>query len=179
LKLFVLGLLLSSSLHGLFNTLIEINIFFAILITAFTFTILMAYVLKSRGIFSAREMAGGLFRRTSTMPSISTDSNKAELLPNKNKHYKITLSEPSGVIKNYDLLHNKITIGREENCNIVIPNPYISKVHIILKKTSKGYKAINISKTNKMYINNRVYKEKLLDDNDEIIIGKTKLKYNE
>ena len=175
LKLFLLGLLLSSILHGIFNTLIEINIIFAILISALTFTILMAYVLKSRGIFSAREMAKGLFRRTSTMPSIIVNSNQAKQL----NHCKLTIFESSGSVKYYDLINDETTIGREDNCHIVVSDPYISKVHIILKKTPKGFKAINLSKTNKMYINDKICKEKLLNTKDEIKIGKTRLEYNE
>ncbi len=173
LKLFFIGLIISSLLHGIFNTLIEINIFLAILISAFTFTILMAYVLKSRGIFSARQMAGGLFRRTALMKSVDEKNND----PKENK-FKLTLFENENEIKTYELEDDEIIIGRENKCNIFIPDPYISKVHLLLKKTIKGYKAINISKTNKMYINGKECEEKLLSDKDEIEIGKTKIKYS-
>lgn len=58
------GLLLSSLLHGLYDTLVGVSALFGVMIQFLTFFLLMTYVLKGRGLTSARELGGGMFSRT-------------------------------------------------------------------------------------------------------------------
>jgi RsiW-degrading membrane proteinase PrsW (M82 family) len=60
--LFLAGLGLSSFLHGTYDTFA--TPIMGVLIKAFNFFLLMTYVLKARGLTSAKELAGGLFSRT-------------------------------------------------------------------------------------------------------------------
>ncbi len=60
--LFLAGLGLSAFLHGTYDTFA--TPIMGVLIKAFNFFLLMTYVLKARGLTSAKELAGGLFSRT-------------------------------------------------------------------------------------------------------------------
>jgi|GEM_PF-2652252 len=62
--LLVTGLGLSAGLHGLFDTLVGRSPLYGVLIEAGTFFLVMTYVLKARGLTSARQVAGGVFERT-------------------------------------------------------------------------------------------------------------------
>src|SRR5262249_33183525 len=58
--LFVAGLAISATLHGLFDTLVPRSPLWGVLIEALTFFLLLTYVLKAPGLPSASELTQGL-----------------------------------------------------------------------------------------------------------------------
>ena len=65
--LLVAGLGLSAVLHGLFDTLVGRSPLYGVIIEASAFFLVMTYVLRARGLTSARELAGGVFERTGAL----------------------------------------------------------------------------------------------------------------
>lgn len=65
--LLVAGLGLSAVLHGLFDTLVGRSPLYGVIIEASTFFLVMTYVLRARGLTSARQLAGGVFERTGAL----------------------------------------------------------------------------------------------------------------
>ncbi|PYQ40572.1 MAG: hypothetical protein DMF77_18005, partial [Acidobacteria bacterium] len=66
---FVLGLSLSSLLHGLYDTFVGESPLLGVVIQCGAFFLVMTYILKARGLSSARELGGGVFSRTVMMKS--------------------------------------------------------------------------------------------------------------
>jgi hypothetical protein len=64
LPLFLLGLAVSSFVHGSYDAFVELSVLLGVAVKAFAFFLLMTYFLKARGLGSAREVAGGMFSRT-------------------------------------------------------------------------------------------------------------------
>jgi RsiW-degrading membrane proteinase PrsW (M82 family) len=60
----LLGLALSSFLHGLYDTVVGGSALMGVMVQLVTFFLVMTYVLKARGLTSARELGGGVFSRT-------------------------------------------------------------------------------------------------------------------
>jgi len=60
----VTGLALAATLHGLFDTLVDRSPLYGVLIEAGTFFLLMTYILKARGLESAKQLGTGVFDRT-------------------------------------------------------------------------------------------------------------------
>jgi protease PrsW len=58
------GLALSAGLHGLFDALVGRSPLYGVLIEAATFFLVMTYILKARGLGSARQLGTGVFDRT-------------------------------------------------------------------------------------------------------------------
>jgi len=59
--LLVAGLAISATLHGLFDTLVGRSPLWGVLVETLTFFLLLTYVLKARGLTSAKELTHGLF----------------------------------------------------------------------------------------------------------------------
>jgi hypothetical protein len=62
--LLLAGLGLSSLLHGLYDKAVTTSPVLGVAVQALTYFLLMTYVLKARGLASAREIGGGVFNRT-------------------------------------------------------------------------------------------------------------------
>ncbi len=62
--LLLAGLGVAASLHGLYDTVVDYSPLVALLVQALTYMLLMTYILKARGLASARELGGGVFNRT-------------------------------------------------------------------------------------------------------------------
>ena len=61
---FLVGLALSSLLHGLYDTFVGESALLGVAVQVGSFFLLMTYILKARGLGSARELGGGVFSRT-------------------------------------------------------------------------------------------------------------------
>ena len=89
LVFFLLGLSLSSLLHGLYDTFVGESPLLGVAIQCGAFFLVMTYILKARGLSSARELGGGVFSRTVMMKPL-----EAVVLPDGSvdDHMKITRS---------------------------------------------------------------------------------------
>jgi adenylate cyclase len=80
-----------------------------------------------------------------------------------------------GKNKNYPLDKNEITIGRNENNEIVLPDSIASRNHAKIKKGKKGYVITDLGSHNGTKVNGKLISEALLDHKDKIQIGQSKL----
>ena len=83
--------------------------------------------------------------------------------------------------KQFRLLAQKITIGRDNSCDIILKNnSRCSPRHALLrKKTSQLYSIESLDKKNPVFVNKKPLLQHDLKKGDEIIIGNIKLAYLE
>lgn len=68
-------------------------------------------------------------------------------------------------------------IGRSHECDIVLPDPKVSRLHARLDKTEQGWVLIDLESTNGTLVNGKRVSEKLLEPGDEIQFGSFIFKY--
>lgn len=79
----------------------------------------------------------------------------------------------------YRLMAPQITLGRGSNCDISFPDdPTCSRTHARIHFTHEGFLVESLSEKNKLTVNGQVTSKALLEDNAEIELGNTKLKFN-
>lgn len=74
---------------------------------------------------------------------------------------------------------NKISIGRDSNCDIILNHVSISKVHAYIERVDNNYYLIDNNSTNGVSVNGKIIKEKyLLKEKDLITITNSKLLFS-
>lgn len=71
----------------------------------------------------------------------------------------------------------KMTIGRFEDNDIVIPDPRISRYHAEIEQSSQGFVIKDLGSHNQVRVNGKKIKSVLLKEQDEIRIGPARLVY--
>ncbi len=77
----------------------------------------------------------------------------------------------------FDLDTTEISIGRRSTNDVCIPNLSVSGKHARITIDATGSLIEDLNSTNGTYINGRLISRQLLDSNDEIVIGKTRVQY--
>jgi len=79
--------------------------------------------------------------------------------------------------KNVDFSLNKdeVSIGRNEDNDIVLPDPIASRYHAKITKKKKGYVLTDLGSHNGTKVNGKLIQEVRLEENDTIQIGQSKL----
>ncbi len=90
---------------------------------------------------------------------------------------KLILSLDSNQIKEYELSKQETTIGRRSSNDIQIQNLAVSGRHARIVVEMNDTFLEDLGSTNGTYVNGRLIKKQVLNENDEIIIGKYKLEY--
>jgi hypothetical protein len=90
---------------------------------------------------------------------------------------KLILSMDGGIIKEYPLNKERITIGRKEHNDIVIDNLAVSGEHAAIVTILNDSFLEDMDSTNGLEVNGKPTKKHFLQNNDVIEIGKYKLKY--
>jgi adenylate cyclase len=80
-----------------------------------------------------------------------------------------------GKILNFPLEKDKIVIGRNEDNDIVLPDPLASRHHVQIKKEKKGYVLKDLGSHNGTKVNDKLIQEVKLKENDKIQIGQCTL----
>jgi len=79
----------------------------------------------------------------------------------------------------YPLKTATVVIGRGENCPIQIRDDRVSRRHLQIRHNDGKHVAFDMKSTNGVWINNRqMGGEVELADNDEILLGDTKIVYS-
>ncbi len=68
-------------------------------------------------------------------------------------------------------------VGRGADCDIVIPNPQVSRLHARLERAGEGWVILDLESRNGTAVNGEDVKEKVLNAGDVIQIGNASLKY--
>lgn len=79
----------------------------------------------------------------------------------------------------YPTRSKRLSIGRSPDNNIVIPDDTVSSFHAAVSFLNKAYFVEDLDSANGTFVNEVRIQRKRLVDGDEIVIGKTKLKYCE
>lgn len=70
------------------------------------------------------------------------------------------------------------TIGRSEECDIVIESPYVSARHAIIRKRGKRFYIQDLNSTNGTFVNGkRIKRIAKITNNDVITLGDVELKF--
>ena len=90
--------------------------------------------------------------------------------------------------KEIPLLHREITLGRGSDCDIVIPDPAVSRKHLqiscrkIIKKSEQPILKVmlkDLNSKNGTLVNYSITKKTILKPGDKIILGRVILKYEQ
>jgi predicted component of type VI protein secretion system len=92
------------------------------------------------------------------------------------KLMKVRVSLKGRPIKSYTFNQDVIMIGRNPEADIFLDNPGISREHLRLEMTSRGfYAAEDLGSANGTYLNDQPIKREYLMNNDVVRIGKFSL----
>src|SRR5665811_504931 len=90
---------------------------------------------------------------------------------------KLILSMDGGIIKEYPLNKERMTIGRKAHNDIIIDNLAVSGEHAAIVTILNDSFLEDMDSTNGLEVNGKPTKKHFLQNNDVIEIGKYKLKY--
>jgi len=79
--------------------------------------------------------------------------------------------------KDHRVLKEKISIGKQENSDIVIKRDFISRSHALLLYENHQFILSDLHSTNHTYVNGEVISKKALKDNDIIKFGDAVYKF--
>jgi pSer/pThr/pTyr-binding forkhead associated (FHA) protein len=85
---------------------------------------------------------------------------------------RLILTFNKQVIKEYPFLNDSVTIGREEDNTIVIPNLAVSGYHARIDKVGGKFIITDLQSTNGTFLNNKKVVSQKLVHGDNILIGK-------
>ena len=79
----------------------------------------------------------------------------------------------------FTLVRDRLTIGRSTDSDIFLDDVTVSRKHAELQRRPDGFTIADLGSLNGTFVNRRRVDRKLLDDGDEVQIGKYKLTYLE
>ena len=178
---FVLGLSLSSLLHGLYDTFVAESPLLGVVIQCGAFFLVMTYILKARGLSSARELGGGVFSRTVMMKSpLATDAGAAEppAVP------LVTAAATAGgwrlrgvagpaFGRTFDLL-GETRLGRDPaRCAVLVDEKTVSREHAALVPDvgRSAWRLQRLSHSGHVFVNGRAVNDAFLAPGDQIQVG--------
>ena len=90
---------------------------------------------------------------------------------------RIIVSIDDVVVKEVQLTKSRTSLGRRPYNDVVIDNLVVSGEHAVLQLVNKEVHVEDLNSTNGTYVNGKVVKKQLLNDNDVLEIGKYKIRY--
>lgn len=95
-------------------------------------------------------------------------------MPQVPERYQLVVQRGPKPEQIYELHRELVTIGRDVANHIVFSDPEVSRRHLRLHRTERGYQAIDLDSTNGTYVNQtRVHKLQDLQHGDLIGLGET------
>jgi hypothetical protein len=179
------GLGLASLLHGLYDTGVTTSPVLGLAVQALSYFLLMTYVLKARGLASAREIGGGVFNRTvmiqlprGALSSIAPDEPTVppplrQPLPRTPFVWRLrgVAGPPAGLTFN---LSGEIRVGRDgTRCALHVDEPTVSREHAVLIPDDKrrAWSIRRVSTKAPLYLNGQEVQEARLAAGDQIQVG--------
>ncbi len=77
----------------------------------------------------------------------------------------------NGDRKDFSVRNQSTIVGRQEDCDIRIPLPEVSRQHAEITITRQGVLVKDLGSSNGTYVNNRRVKQKQLEPGDHLVIG--------
>jgi RsiW-degrading membrane proteinase PrsW (M82 family) len=159
IPLVVVGLGLAAVLHGLYDTLVGTSPLLGLLVEGAAFFLLMTYVLKARGLHSAHELGGGVFRRQSAVVPIASWRLRGIAGPATGHTFPLSFAE--------------VYLGRDpERCTVHLAEPIVSRQHASIGPDSDGrWRLRRLSLTAPVFVNGAAVIEATLRVGDQLKLG--------
>jgi PrsW family intramembrane metalloprotease/Inner membrane component of T3SS, cytoplasmic domain len=176
---FTLGLGLAASLHGLYDTFVGESPLLGVAIQCGAFFLVMTYILKARGLTSARELGGGVFSRTVMMKAVAVPVAVAP--PPEPEPISATwrlrgLAGPA-FGQTFDL-RGETRLGRDpERCAVLMEEKTVSREHVALVPDTAraAWRLQRLSHNGHVYVNGHSVDEAFLAPGDQIRVGSSVL----
>ena len=89
---------------------------------------------------------------------------------------RVIVSCDGATVAEYELTERQYVIGRGETADILIEDPFVSKMHAMLQVYHNVIMLIDLNSTNGTTVNSRIVVKSVLKSNDVIMLGKHRLK---
>jgi pSer/pThr/pTyr-binding forkhead associated (FHA) protein len=73
--------------------------------------------------------------------------------------------------------HKTVTIGRDPQCDLHLPDPYVSRKHCQIVFRGDHFTVMDLGSLNKTRVKDKEYIQKNLKDGYVLTVGKTKLRF--
>ena len=182
---FLLGLSLSSLLHGLYDTFVGESVLVGVAIQCIAFFLVMTYILKARGLRSARELGGGVFSRTVMMKAPLAGALASVEAPSAAVITTAVMAAPAaggwrlrGVAgpafgRTFDLL-GETRLGRDPaRCAVLVDEKTVSREHATLVPDLErsAWRLQRLSHNGHVFVNGRAVTDAFLAPGDQIQVG--------
>ena len=77
----------------------------------------------------------------------------------------------------FPITHKTVTLGRDPQCDLHLPDPYISRKHCQVVFRGDHFTAVDLGSLNKTRVKKKEYIQKNLKDGYVLTIGKTQLRF--
>jgi len=182
---FLLGLGLSSLLHGLYDTFVGESPLLGVLVQGTAFFLVMTYILKARGLSSARELGGGVFSRTvmiqapvlagmpGSAPAVALAAEPAPVAESAAAGWRLRGVAGPAYGRTFDLL-GETRMGRDPaRCAVLMDEKTVSREHAALVPDAEhaAWRLQRLSHRGHVYVNGRPVDEAFLAPGDQIQVG--------
>lgn len=186
----IVGLGLSALLHGLYDTFVGASVLLGVALETATFFLVMTYVLKARGLTSARELGGGLFSRTVMMRAPLGKAMAAPVPPplpaapptlvpppaapeDASPTWRLRVVSGPASGRTFDLL-GEIRMGRDAaRCTVHVDEQTVSREHaaIVPDPVHAAWRLQRLSRSGFVYVNGHAVEDAILAAGDQIQVG--------
>ena len=186
LVFFLLGLSLSSLLHGLYDTFVGESPLLGVAIQCGAFFLVMTYILKARGLSSARELGGGVFSRTVMMkpldaaavgavaaPMVVTPPPAVTTAPATAGGWRLRGVAGPALGRTFDLL-GETRLGRDPaRCRVLVDDKSVSREHasLVPDVERSAWRLQRLSRSGQVFVNGRAITDAFLAPGDQIQVG--------
>lgn len=77
----------------------------------------------------------------------------------------------------FPITHKTVTLGRDPQCDLHLPDPYISRKHCQVVFRGDHFTAVDLGSLNKTRVKEKEYIQKNMKDGYVLTIGKTQLRF--
>jgi protease PrsW len=179
------GFGLSSLLHGAYNTFVAESPIWGLVVETAAFFLLMTYVLKARGLASARDIGGGVFQRTlyrrrasdrppTDIPEtlLVTPPSAVDPAPASGAWQLRGIAGPASG-STFALAGTEVSVGRDpDRCAVLLTEPGVSRQHATLDRSTDGpWRVRRLSASVPLYLNGADVREATLRVGDQLQVG--------
>jgi hypothetical protein len=181
---FLVGLGLASVLHGLYDTFVGESPLAGVVLQCGAFFLLMTYILKARGLTSARELGGGVFSRTVMMRSPLAGASVVAAAPGGAAApppepvpgpaaWRLRGVAGPALGRTYGLA-GETWVGRDPSrCAVLMDEKTVSREHVALVPDAAraAWRLQRLSQNGRVYVNGTSVDEAFLAPGDQITVG--------
>ena len=77
----------------------------------------------------------------------------------------------------FPITDKTVTIGREPGCDLVLPDPYVSRKHCQIVFRGDHFTVLDLGSLNKTKVKDNIYIQKNLKHDNILLLGKTQLRF--